>query len=85
MQTIITVNVTPEGRLELPPEISQIFCDGEQYSVIVNTDTISFQKVSQLTWDQLRKKREQIESEIEDITTEEICEIVREVRQEMKK
>jgi len=53
--------------------------------VIVNTDTISFQKVSQLTWNQLRQKREQINTEIEEMTTEEICEIVREVRQEMKK
>jgi hypothetical protein len=45
MNTTITINFTPEGKLELPPEISQIFSEGEQYSVRINSDTISFKKV----------------------------------------
>lgn len=85
MNTTITINFTPEGKLELPPEISQIFSEGDQYSVRTNSDTISFKKIPQLTWDELKKKRVETTEEIEEMTTEEICEIVREVRREKKK
>jgi len=85
MNTTITINFTPEGKLELPPEISQIFSEGEQYLVDINSDTISFQKVPKLTWNELKKKRAETTQEIEEMTTEEICEVVREVRREMKK
>ncbi len=85
MQTTITINFTPEGKLELPSEISQIFTEGEQYSVSINSDLISFKKVPKLTWNELKKKRAEIAEEMEEMTTEEICEIVREVRNQMKK
>jgi hypothetical protein len=84
MQTTITVNFNSEGKVELPPEIRDIFSDGQEYSVLTTSDTIVFKKVSKLTWEELRKKREEIGEEIEEMTTEEICEIVREVRREMK-
>ena len=85
MDRTITINFSPEGKLELPPEISQIFVEGEQYAVSINSDTISFKKVPKLTWNELKKKRAETTEEIEEMTTEEICEIVREVRMEMKK
>lgn len=85
MQTTMTVTFSDEGKLELPPEISQVFSDGEQYSVMTKDDTIVFQKVPKLTWDELKKKREKLEGELEEMTTEEICKIVQEVRREMKK
>ncbi len=85
MNTTITINFTSEGKLELPPEISQIFSEGEQYLVDINSDTISFKKVHKLTWNELKKKRAETTQKIEEMTTEEICEIVREVRREMKK
>lgn len=85
METTITITFSDEGKLELPSEMRQIFSDGEQYSVMTKDDTIVFQKVPKLTWDELRKKREELIAESEEMTTEEICEIVREVRREMKK
>lgn len=85
MNTTITINFTPEGKLELPPEISQIFSEGEQYSVRINSDTISFKKVPKFDWDQWEKSLDEAGDDPEQLTTEEICEIVREVRKEMKK
>jgi uncharacterized protein with HEPN domain len=85
METTITITLSDEGKLQLPPEMRQIFADGEQYSVITKDDRIIFQKVPKLTWDELRKKREELVLESEEMTTEEICKIVREVRKEMKK
>lgn len=85
MNTTITINFTPEGKLELPPEISQIFSEGEQYSVQINSDTISFKKVPKFDWNQWKKSLEEAEDDPEQPTTEEICEIIREVRREMKK
>jgi hypothetical protein len=85
MQTTITINLNSEGKLELPSEISRIFSEGEQYLVSINSDTISFQKVPQFAWDQWEKSLEEAGDDPEQLTTEEICEIVREVRREMKK
>jgi hypothetical protein len=85
MEPTITINFTPEGNLELPPAIREIFSNGEQYSVITKDDTIIFKKVSKFDWDDLRKKREELGEDTNPMTTEEICEIVREVRREMKK
>lgn len=39
METTITVTFSDEGKLELSPEISQIFSDGEQYSVMTKDNT----------------------------------------------
>jgi hypothetical protein len=85
MNTTITINFTPEGKLELPPEISQIFVESEQYAVSLNSDTISFKKVPKFDWNQWQKSLEEAGDDPEQLTREEICEIVREVRREMKK
>ncbi|MGI0482698.1 hypothetical protein ACN4EE_18175 [Geminocystis sp. CENA526] len=85
MNTTITINFTAEGKLELPPEISRIFSEGEQYSVDINSDTICFKKVPQFDWNQWQKSLDEAGDDPDEMTTEEICEIVREVRREMKK
>ena len=85
MEKTITITLTPEGNLELPPEIREQFSNGEQYSVVTTEDSITFKKVPKLTWDDLRGRRAELGEDPDRLTTEEICEIVREVRREMKK
>ncbi len=85
MEQTITINFTPEGNLELPPAIREIFSSGEQYSIITKDDTIVFKKVSKFDWDEWEKRLDEAGDDPDQITMEEICEIVREVRREMKK
>jgi len=85
MKKTITITLTPEGNLELPPEIREQFSIGEQYSVVTTEDTIIFKKVPKLSWDELRERRAELGDDPEPLTTEEICEIVREVRREKSK
>lgn len=84
METTITLTLNPEGKLELPSEIQDIFSPGEQYSIITTEDAIVFKKVPQIDWEELRKRRAELGEDQEEMTMEEICEIVREVRNEMK-
>jgi len=85
VEKTITVMLTPEGNLELPPEIRDKFSNGEQYSVVTTEDTIVFKKVPKFDWDKLRQRREELGEDPDQMTTEEICEIVREVRREKSK
>ncbi|MEI6444268.1 MAG: hypothetical protein WCO29_14360 [Nostocales cyanobacterium ELA583] len=81
MEQTITITFTPEGNLELPPEIREQFVNGEKYSVTINENGIFFKKASKFDWQELRKRREVV-NDPHPLTTAEICEIVREVRQE---
>jgi len=85
VEKTITVMLTPEGNLELPPEIRAQFSNGEQYSVVTTEDTIVFKKVPKFDWDKLRQRREELGEDPDQMTMEEICEIVREVRREKLK
>jgi hypothetical protein len=85
VEKTITVMLTPEGNLELPPEIRAQFSNGEQYSVVTTEDTIVFKKVPKFDWDKLRQRREELGEDPDQMTTEEICEIVREVRRKKSK
>lgn len=80
MEQTITINFTPEGNLEIPPAIREIFSNGEQYSVITKDDTIVLKKVSKFDWDEREKRLEEVGEDPNQMTMEEICEIVREVR-----
>jgi hypothetical protein len=80
MEQTITITLTPEGNLELPPEIREQFVNGEKYSVTMTEDGIFFKKVARLDWNELRKRRKEV-NDPNPLTTEDICEIVREVRQ----
>lgn len=85
MEKTITITLTPEGNLELPPEIREQFSNGEQYSVVTTEDTITFKKVPKFDWDEWEKRIEEAGEDIDEMRTEEICEIVREVRRERAK
>jgi len=81
MEQTITITFTPEGNLELPPEIREQFVNGEKYSVTITEDGIFLKKAAKFDWNELRKRREAV-NDPHPLTTEEICEIVREVRRE---
>lgn len=79
MEKTITITFTPEGNLELPPEIREKFVNGEKYAVSITENSILFKKAPKIDWQELRKRREAV-NDPHPLTTEEICEIVREVR-----
>ncbi len=85
MQKTITINLTPEGNLKLPLEIREQFSNGEQYLVITGENTITFRKATKFNWDAWERSLEESGKEPNEITTEEICELVREVRRENKR
>ncbi|MEI6328790.1 MAG: hypothetical protein ACOYN8_04360 [Pseudanabaena sp.] len=82
MQKTITINLTPEGNLQLPLEIRDRFSNGEEYLVITTEDSITFSKAPKLTWEELRQRRNLLDDDPDALSTEEICEIVKEVRKE---
>jgi len=53
--------------------------NGEKYSVTITEDDIFLKKAAKFDWNELRKRREAV-NDPHPLTTEEICEIVREVR-----
>jgi hypothetical protein len=85
MQKTITINLTPEGNLQLPLEIREQFSNGEQYLVITGEDTITFRKATKFNWTEWKKSIDRSAGDPNEMTTEEICEIVREVRRENKR
>lgn len=85
MQKTITINLTPEGNLQLPLELRDRFAHGEEYLVTTTEDTITFRKSPKFNWDSWERNLDRSNNDLEEMTTEEICEIVREVRREAKK
>ena len=85
MQKTITINLTPEGNLQLPVEVRDRFSNGEEYLVTTTEDTITFRKATKFNWDSWERNLERSGDVPDEMTTEEICEIVREVRREAKK
>ncbi len=85
MRCTLTISLTPEGNLELPPEIREQFSNGEKYSVVADGGTIVFKKVPKFDWGEWEKRLEEAGEDPNQLTTEEICEIIREVRRESKK
>jgi hypothetical protein len=80
MEATITIALTPEGNLELPPEIREHFSNGEKYSVVTTEDTVVFKKVPKFDWDEWEKRLDEVGDDPNQLTTEEICDIVRQVR-----
>lgn len=86
MRTAIIVSVTPEGNLELPPEIREKIRPGDEYLLWQTEDSILLKKIQKpLDWEELRRRRDAIGPDPNELTMEEICEIVREVRRERSK
>lgn len=105
MAVEVIVRVTPEGQLEMPPEVKAQLRPGDEYAMSVTEDAIVFKKLPKpLTWDELSRRienqkadtikpsvdldkffqeLEQLEPDPNQLSMEEICEIVKEVRREM--
>lgn len=78
------VSVTSERQLELPPEVKAKLRPGDEYSISVTEDAIVFKKVKpEVDLDEFFRKQEQLPPDPEQLSMEEICEIVKEVRREM--
>ena len=85
MRTAIIVSVTEERQLELPPEIQEQLNPGDEYLIWQTDDTIMFKKIQKPTpysdlWEKI-----QVEPDPDEMSMEEICEVVRDVRREMAK
>ncbi|PSF38130.1 hypothetical protein C7H19_06575 [Aphanothece hegewaldii CCALA 016] len=80
MESSLIATVTPEGNLELPSEIRKKIQAGEKFIVTLTEDTITLEKMNKFDWDDWEKRVEKAREDIEPMTIEEICEIVREVR-----
>ena len=78
----ITVPVNSDGKLEIPAEIEAQLKPGDRYTVTVTADNIVFQKVAGFDWEEWEQRIEATSPDPDELTMEEICELVREVRRE---
>ena len=84
MTQTITITVTPERNIEFPPEIKARINPGEQYILSTDENTITLKKIPKFNWEEWEKRLEKAGDDPDEMTIEEICEIVREVRRENK-
>jgi bifunctional DNA-binding transcriptional regulator/antitoxin component of YhaV-PrlF toxin-antitoxin module len=85
MDTDIIVKVTAEGQLELPPEIQRQIKPGDEYRISVTEDSIIFKKKKKpLTWTELSRRIEELGTDPNQPTLQEISEMVKEVRRERR-
>ncbi|NJK69065.1 MAG: hypothetical protein HC941_23330 [Microcoleus sp. SU_5_3] len=82
LKSNITVPVNSDGKLEIPAEIESQLKPGDRYTVTVTVDSIIFQKVVGFDWEEWERRVEAASPDPDELTMEEICEIVREVRRE---
>ncbi|MBP0009513.1 MULTISPECIES: hypothetical protein [unclassified Roseofilum] len=85
----LTITVTPEKTLELPPEVQARLNPGEQYLVSISEEAITLTKAKSIQspafdWQKWEANLETQADDSEKLSIEEICEIVREVRQNRK-
>jgi bifunctional DNA-binding transcriptional regulator/antitoxin component of YhaV-PrlF toxin-antitoxin module len=80
LKSNITVAVNPDGKLEIPAEIAAKLKPGDRYTVTVTADNIVFQKVAGFDWEEWERRVEAANPDPDELTMEEICELVREVR-----
>lgn len=81
MKPQIIVDVGPDGQLKIPVEIQSQLTPGDRYKVTVTADSLVFEKVKTgFDWDEWERRVEAANPDPDQLTTEEICEIVREVR-----
>lgn len=84
LKSNITVPVNPDGKLEIPAEIEAQLKPGDRYTVTVTADNIVFQKVAGFDWEEWERRVEAASPDPDELTMEEICELVREVRHEKR-
>jgi bifunctional DNA-binding transcriptional regulator/antitoxin component of YhaV-PrlF toxin-antitoxin module len=82
LKSNITVTVNPDGKLEIPAEIEAQLKPEDRYTVTVTADNIVFQKIAGFDWEEWERRVEAANPDRDELTKEEICELVREVRRE---
>ncbi len=82
LKSNISVPVNSDGKLEIPAEIEAQLKPGDRYTVTVTADNIVFQKVVGFDWEEWERRVEAANPDPDELTMEEICELVREVRRE---
>jgi bifunctional DNA-binding transcriptional regulator/antitoxin component of YhaV-PrlF toxin-antitoxin module len=81
----ILVQVTAEGKLELPAEIQAKLSPGDEYMVTITEGEIVMKKIRKpLSWNELSQIIEESEPDPDEPSLEEISEIVKEVRRERR-
>ena len=80
----LIARVTADGKLELPSEISAQLKPFDEYEVAITEEEIAFKKVRRrLTWEELKRRQDELGPEPDEPTLEEISDIVKEVRREL--
>ena len=81
MKREIIVDITPDRELKIPAEIQKQLTPGDRYKITMTKDSLIFQKVKKdFDWEEWERRVEAANPDPNQLTTEEICEIVREVR-----
>jgi bifunctional DNA-binding transcriptional regulator/antitoxin component of YhaV-PrlF toxin-antitoxin module len=81
----VVVKISAKRQLELPTEIMEQLQPFAEYEVFVTENEILLKKVRQpLTWDELKRRQDELGPDPDELTLEEISEIVKEVRQEIR-
>jgi hypothetical protein len=85
MQSEILVEITSEGKLELPAEVLSQFHPGDQYKVSIIEDTIVLKKLppTSASLEQFFEEMDELQPDPTQPTLEEISETVKEVRHEL--
>jgi hypothetical protein len=85
MRKATIVSVTKDHQLELPPELQAQLTPGDEYIIAVSDNLITFQKIQKpLRFDELQKRIESLGPDLEEMSLEEISQIVKEVRHQIQ-
>jgi len=78
------VKVVTKGKLEFPTEFEDYFQPLTEYEIVITTEGILLKQIPQpLTWEELKKRQDELGSDSNQMTLEEISDIVKDVRQEL--
>ena len=84
MRKATIVSVTDNCQLELPPEVQATLNPGDEYLIWTTDDSIWFKKIQKpLTYSALLKRIETLDADSEEMSLEEISNLVKTVREEM--
>jgi hypothetical protein len=85
MREVTIVSVTDDRQLEIPPEVQAQLNPGDEYMIWATEDAITFKKIQKpLRFDELQKRIDDLGTDPEEMSLEEISVLVKDVRQQMK-
>lgn len=81
----VVAKISAKRQLELPTEIMEQLQPFAEYEVSMTENEILLKKIRKpLTWDELKRRQDELGPDPDELTLEEISEIVKEVRQELR-